>query len=192
MQDDHITRLNPAAIDATDFDMADDLMLALGETGLDGMSVYQERLVKKMGEMLAAAVARIDAIQAASGFQVSMLVTKAANHALAMRIHGATLRGDAGAGMLEDLCDAVMGRYAAFEPVAVQKPVVQKPAIPKDCLTVEEAMRMLKCRTLVELADMIGSTAKTCSRWRDEGHMREKASATVRALYRGMQVRAAA
>lgn len=170
---------------------ADEVMEELAAAGMHGMSTAQADLVVRMGRMLDFAGRKFSDL-AESGKDVAELVNKAANHALAMRIHGATLRGSAGADMLEDLCDAAMGRYVKFEPVTAQKPVVKQPAIPKGCLTVEDAMRMLNCKTLVELADMIGSTAKTCSRWRGEGHMREKASATVRALYRGMQARAAA
>lgn len=195
MQGDDNTRLNPATIDPTDFYRAEDLMQAMADTGLKELSAYQYRLVCKMGEMLDAAVRKLDAIEAAMGLTSTMLIHKAANHALAMRIHGATLRGVSGAEMLEDLCDAAMGRYVAdpeAKPEKKPKPVLVPDPVPPGCLTVEEALTMLGLNRFAQLAKSLKTSPSMITLWRNQGYIPLKKTAIVREIHSGMQVRAAA
>lgn len=89
-------------------EQADDLMQRMAAAGFSGMTGEQADIVVDMGRLLDFAARKFSRFTAR---QESDLVERAANHALAMRMHGATLRGVKGAEMLEDLADAVVGRY---------------------------------------------------------------------------------
>lgn len=193
MQANDNTRLNPAAIDAKDFDRADDLMKAMADAGFSGMTSHQRNLVCKMGEMLDAAVARLDAIHARAGFSVGVLTAKAANHALSMRMHGATLRGIPGAELLEDLCDAVLGRYVSENASAPKtpKPVLVPDPVPPGCLTVEEAMTMLGINRFAQLARSIGTSPSMITLWRNQGYLPPKKTKIMRDLASGVTQEAA-
>lgn len=180
--------INPGAVDATDFEMADPLMQAMADTGFEGMTAYQRNIVCKMAEMLDAAVKRLDAIGAKAGKDTGMLVTLASNHALMMRKHGTTLRGAKHAAMLEDLCDAIL---AAKRPIVVNESAEQKePAVsaitlpPSGCITVEQAMEALGLKTLTHLARVLGVTSGSISNWRKQGFIHWKQSQVVAELTR--------
>ena len=111
---------------------------------------------------------------------ITELANRAARHALAMRMHGATLRGPAGAALLEDLADALGGRY---------NPETDQGA-PEDEISVDEALRMLDLDTQVELARKLGVKPETVSMWRARGRIPCKNIKMIRRLYRGMQVAA--
>ncbi len=180
--------INPGAVDATDFEMADPLMQAMADTGFEGMTAYQRNVVCKMAEMLDAAVKRLDAIGACAGKDAGALITLASNHALMMRKHGTTLRGAKGAGLLEDLCDAVL---AAKKPIVlVEGTTQQEPAVsaislpPSGCITVEQAMEALGLKTLTHLAKILGVTSGSISGWRKQGYIHWKQSQVVAELTR--------
>ncbi len=180
--------INPGAVDATDFEMADPLMQAMADTGFEGMTAYQRNVVCKMAEMLDAAVKRLDAIGACAGKDTGALVTLASNHALMMRKHGTTLRGAKHAAMLEDLCDAIL---AAKRPIVVsesagqQEPVVTAITLPPSgCITVEQAMEALGLKTLTHLAKILGVTSGSISGWRKQGFIHWKQSQVVTELTR--------
>ena len=83
-------------------------MTEMAAAGFHGMSNAQADIVVRMGKLLDLAA------KALAGFEKTVtgqIIAKASNHALAMRMHGATLRGVAGAELLEDLCDAVIARH---------------------------------------------------------------------------------
>lgn len=191
MQNDDTTRLNPEAIDATDFDRAEELIAALGATTFT--TDYQYRLVKKAVQMLDAAISSLDAIHAAAGLPTDMLIIRASNHALAMRMHGATLRGVYGAEMVEDLCDAVMGRFVTTPKPAVVEAEKIPTTVPAGCLSVEEAMTILGLRTFTALAKALKTSSSMVTIWKNEkGYLPPAKSALVWELYRGKQVREAA
>lgn len=181
--------INPGAVDATDFEMADPLMQAMADTGFEGMTAYQRNVVCKMAEMLDAAVKRLDAIGACAGKDADALITLASNHALMMRKHGTTLRGAKHAAMLEDLCDAIL---AAKRPIVVaeKKTEQQEPAVtaitlpPSGCITVEQAMEALGLKTLTHLAKILGVTSGSISGWRKQGFIHWKQSQVVAELTR--------
>jgi len=181
--------INPAAVDATDFEMADPLMQAMADTGFEGMTAYQRNVVCKMAEMLDAAVNRLDAISACVGKDAGALITIASNRALMMRKHGAALRGAKHAAMLEDLCDAIL---AAKRPIVVAEKAVaqQEPAVtaitlpPYGCITVEQAMDALGLKTLTHLAKVLGVTSGSISNWRKQGYIHWKQSQIVAELTR--------
>lgn len=85
----------------------------------------------------------------------------------------------------EDLCDALGGRY---EPEDSD----DKAEKAKSHLTVDEAMRMLELRFQVELARMLEVKAEAVTQWKTRGYIPERKAKKIRALYRGMLVRAAA
>lgn len=185
MQDDDTTI-------STFAEAADDVMTELAAAGFHGMSTAQADLVVRMGKLLDFAARKFAAAIETGGRDD--LINRAANHALAMRVHGASLRGVPGAEMLEDLCDAAMGRYIPSpSSVAVQK---NEPApgcsIPPGCLTVEEALTMLGMNRFAQLARAIGTSPSMITMWRQKGHIPLKKSEMVRGVYRGMQARAAA
>lgn len=127
--------------------------------------------------------------------QVPDLISRARNHALAMRMHGATLRGPKGAAMLEELCDMVAGRITG--PVVMAEPVAKIPHEPgvfaPGCLTVDESMKMLNLTLRRDLANMIGRDPSVLTYWmRNKGCLPVKESEKVRELYRARQVRGAA
>lgn len=166
---------------------ADELMAALSSAGLHGMSAAQADLVVEMGKLLDFAARRFSFVARLPGPQARVLISKAANHALAMRAHGATLRGVPGAEMLEDLCDAALGRFVE----SVQKteqPEVADEAI--DYLTVEEAMTMLKLTRFNQLAYALGVSDSIIKRWRSNGFIHPKQVKKVRRIYSGMGVSA--
>ncbi len=165
---------------------ADELMTALSATGLRGMSAAQADLVVEMGKLLDFAARRFSFVARLPGPQARALISKAANHALAMRTHGATLRGVPGAEMLEDLCDAALGRFA--EAVKKTEPEVAGEEI--DHMTVEEAMTMLKLSRFNQLAYTLGVSDSIIKRWRSNGFIHPKQVKKIRALYRGMGVAA--
>lgn len=167
MQKDHSTRLNPDTIDHDDFDRADDLLMALGETGLEGINPYQLRLIGKIGEMLSAAVSLIDRAEQAAGCEVTMLVRKASNVALAMRTHGGTIRGAEGAALLEDLCDVATGRFISSATEG-QKDAKKAQKVAEG-MPVEEAMRMVCAETYSEFARMMKTSLVTIRNWRAKG-----------------------
>lgn len=185
MQDDDIT--------ISEFgEAADDVMTELAAAGFQGMSRAQADLVVRMGKLLDFAARKLAAVIEAGGR--NELINRTANHALAMRMHGATLRGVSGAELLEDLCDAVMGRYTSENAPAAnpEKPDLVPDPVPPGCLTVEEAMTLLGVNRFAQLARSIGTSSSMITFWRNKGHIPLKKSEVVREVYRGMQVRAAA
>jgi hypothetical protein len=159
---------------------ADDVMTELAAAGLHGMSTAQADLVVRMGKLLDFAARKFSAAIEAGGCD---LTARAANHALAMRIHGATLRGVSGAEMLEDLCDAVLGRYIADPaPVKKPKPILAPDPVPPGCLSVEQAMTMLGINRFAQLARSIGTSASMITLWRNQGYLPPKKTKIVRDL----------
>ena len=69
---------------------ADELMTALSATGLRGMSAAQADAVVEMGKLLDFAARRFSFVSRLPGPQAKAIINQAANHALAMRTHGAT------------------------------------------------------------------------------------------------------
>lgn len=165
---------------------ADELMTALSAAGLHGMSAAQADLVVEMGKLLDFAARRFSFVSRLPGPQAKAIINQAANHALAMRMHGATLRGVPGAEMLEDLCDAALGRFA--EAVKKTEPEVAGEEI--DHMTVDEAMTMLKLSRFNQLAYALGVSDSIIKRWRSNGFIHPKQVKKIRALYRGMGVAA--
>ena len=165
---------------------ADELMTALPATGLRGMSAAQADAVVEMGKLLDFAARRFSFVSRLPGPQARVLINQAANHALAMRMHGATLRGTAGAEMLEDLCDAALGRFAE----QAQKKVEEEKSEPVDYMTVEEAMTMLKLSRFNQLAYALDVSDSIIKRWRSNGFIHPRQVKKIRDLYRGMGVAA--
>jgi len=165
---------------------ADELMAALSAAGLHGMSAAQADLVVEMGKLLDFAARRFSFVSRLPGPQARVLINKAANHALAMRAHGATLRGVPGAEMLEDLCDAALGRFAE----AVQKNSEPEATDEIDYMTVEEAMAMLQLSRFNQLAYALGVSDSIIKRWRSNGFIHPRQVKKIRDLYRGMGVAA--
>lgn len=166
---------------------ADELMERISAMGMHGMSAAQADVVVEMGKLLDFAARRFSFVSRLPGPQARALISKAANHALAMRAHGATLRGVPGAEMLEDLCDAALGKFVE----AVQK--TEKPEVADDeidYMTVEEAMTMLKLSRFNQLAYALGVSDSIIKRWRSNGFIHPKQVKKIRALYRGMGVAA--
>ena len=162
---------------------ADELMTAMAAAGLHGMSAAQADLVVEMGKLLDFAARRFSFVARLPGPQARALISKAANHALAMRTHGATLRGPSGAEMIEDLCDIAMGRYIIEKPAAVEI-VVE----PEDLgMTVEEAMTMVKATSQRHFAALLECGSSTIKYWKNNGRIADWAKAKVETLYRGMQ-----
>lgn len=162
---------------------ADEVMEELAAAGLHGMSAAQADLVVRMGELLDFAARKLS-VRATESHD---LIGRAATHALAMRMHGATLRGLFGAILLEDLCDAVSGKY---EPEGL----VEDGDEPTDRMTVAEAMKMLGISKFEAFAVVINASVGSMTYWRTRknGIMPAKHVRIVQALYRGMQVREAA
>jgi len=171
MQGDHITNRSFG-------ELADDLMTELAAHGLHGMSKAQADMVVRMGKLLDWAARRLNADGA-----VGELADNAARLALAMRMHGATLRGAAGAALLEDMVDALGGRY---EPDSAEQE--EQKADPE--LSVDEAMKMLNLGTQADLARKLGIKPETITQWKARGGIPEKSIKMIRRLYRGMQVAA--
>lgn len=165
---------------------ADELMTALSASGLHGMSSAQADLVVEMGKMLDFAARRFSFVSRLPGPQAKAIINQAANHALAMRMHGATLRGTAGAEMLEDLCDAALGKFVE----QAQKKVEEEKTEPVDYMTVEEAMTMLKLSRFNQLAYALGVSDSIIKRWRSNGFIHPRQVKKIRDLYRGMGVAA--
>lgn len=165
---------------------ANELMTALSAAGLHGMSSAQADLVVEMGKMLDFAARRFSFVSRLPGPQARVLINKAANHALAMRAHGATLRGVPGAEMLEDLCDAALGCFVE----QAQKKVEEEKSEPVDYMTVEEAMTMLKLSRFNQLAYALGVSDSIIKRWRSNGFIHPRQVKKIRDLYRDMGVAA--
>ena len=182
MQNDHIT--------ISEFgEAADDVMTEMAAAGFHGMSDAQADIVVRMGKLLDKAAKIIGGIALpALPKESAQLINRAANHALAMRMHGATIRGAAGAALLEDLCDAAMGRQIEAAASAAIAAKVKE----EDRMTVEEAMTMLECQSYAGFAKMLECSDTTVKNWRSRGRLPGPWMDKVSALYRGMQVRAAA
>lgn len=161
---------------------ADEAMTEMAAAGMHGMTKAQADLVVRMGELLDFA-ARLMVVR---GTAAEALVERASNHALAMRMHGARLRGLPGAMLLEDLCDAVSGKY---EPEGL----VEDGEL-TDRMTVAEGMQMLGISKFEAFAATINATVGAMTYWRarKNGVMPAKHVKIVQALYRDMQVREAA
>lgn len=162
---------------------ADEVMEELAAAGMHGMSTAQADLVVRMGELLDFA-ARLMVVR---GTAAEALVERAGNHALAMRMHGATLRGLPGAMLLEDLCDAISGKYEPEGPIEDGDELT-------DRMTVAEGMKMLGISKFEAFAATINATVGAMTYWRTRkgGVMPAKHVKIVQTLYRGMQVREAA
>lgn len=162
---------------------ADEVMEELAATGMHGMSAAQADLVVRMGELLDFAARKLSVRASAAG----VLVERASNHALAMRMHGARLRGLPGAMLLEDLCDAIGGKYEPDGPIEDGDELT-------DRMTVAEAMTMLGISKFEAFAATISTTVGTMTYWRTKkgGVMPAKHVRIVQAIYRGMQAREAA
>lgn len=168
---------------------ADDVMTEMAAAGFGGMSEAQADIVVRMGKLLDKAAKVIGGIALpALPKESAQLINKAANHALAMRMHGATLRGASGAALLEDLCDAAMGRQIE----AAASAAIAAKAKEEDCMTVEEAMTMLECKTYADFFRLMDCSETIVKNWRSRGRLPGPWMDKVRALYRGMQVSAAA
>lgn len=182
MQNDHTTIFEIA-------EEADDVMTEMAAAGFHGMSDAQADIVARMTRLLDKAAKIIGGISLpALPKESAQMINKAANHALAMRMHGATLRGASGAALLEDLCDAAMGRQIEAAASAAIAAKVKE----GDRMTVEEAMTMLECQSYAGFAKILECSDTTVKNWRSRGRLPEPWTDKVRALYRGMQVRAAA
>lgn len=167
---------------------ADELMTALSATGLRGMSAAQADLVVEMGKLLDFAARRFESAQENAWPKMAAIINRAANHALAMRMHGATLRGVAGAEMIEDLCDIAIGHYIIEKPAVVE--IVVEPEEPG--MTVEEAMTMVKATSRRHFAALLECGSSTIKYWENNGRIADWAKVKAETLYRGMQVREAA
>lgn len=161
---------------------ADEVMEELAACGFHGMSAAQADLVVRMGELLDFA----SRLMVVRGAAAEALVERASNHALAMRMHGARLRGLPGAMLLEDLCDAISGKYEP-EGLAEDDELT-------DRMTVAEAMTMLGIQKFEAFAVAINASVGSMTYWRTRknGVMPAKHVKIVQQLYRGMQVREAA
>jgi len=161
---------------------ADEVMEELA-AGMHGMSTAQADLVVRMGELLDFAARKLSGRASAAG----ALIERAGNHALAMRMHGATLRGLAGAALLEDLCDVISGKYEPEGPIEDGDELT-------DRMTVADGMKMLGISKLEAFAAAINASVGAMTYWRakKKGVMPGKYVKTVQALYRGMQLREAA
>ena len=160
-------------------------MTEMAAAGFHGMSNAQADIVVRMGKLLDRAA------KALAGFEKTVtgqIIAKASNHALAMRMHGATLRGASGAALLEDLCDAAMGRQIEAAASAAIAAKVKE----GDRMTVEEAMTMLECQSYAGLAKILECSDTTVKNWRSRGRLPVPWMDKVSALYREMQVRSAA
>lgn len=166
---------------------ADELMERISAMGMHGMSAAQADVVVEMGKLLDFAARRFSFVSRLPGPQARVLINRAANHAMAMRTHGATLRGVPGAEMLEDLCDAALGKFV--EAVKkTEKPEVADEEI--DYMTVEEAMAMLKLTRFNQLAYTLGVSDSIIKRWRSNGFIHPRQVKKIRDMYRGMGVAA--
>jgi len=161
---------------------ADEVTEELAAAGMHGMTKAQADLVVRMGELLDFA----SRLMVVRGTAAEALVERAGNHALAMRMHGARLRGLPGAMLLEDLCDAISGKYAP-DGMAEDDELT-------DRMTVAEAMTMLGISKFEAFAAAINASVGAMTYWRakKKGVMPGKYVKTVQSLYRGMQVREAA
>lgn len=159
---------------------ADNLMMEMAQI-LGGMTPAQADKVVELGGLLDFA-ARQFQVAVDPGSHVGELVARAQNHALAMRLHGATMRGSVGAALLEDLCDAVSGRY---EPELPEPPVIKPdPAKP---MSVDEAMVMLECQKQLDLANLLDVAPGTVTQWKLRGGLPIKVAKRVRGIYRNMR-----
>lgn len=161
---------------------ADEVMEELAAAGFHGMSKAQADLVVRMGELLDFATRALSVRASAAG----ALIERASNHALAMRMHGSRLRGLPGAMLLEDLCDAISGKY---EPDGMAEDDELT-----DRMTVAEGMKMLGISKFEAFAATINATVGAMTYWRTRkgGVMPAKHVKIVQTLYRGMQAREAA
>lgn len=168
MQNDHTTIFEIA-------EEADDLMTEMAAAGFHGMSDAQADIVVRMGKLLDRAA------KALVGFEKTVtgqMVAKAANHALAMRMHGATLRGVAGAELLEDLCDAVIAKHLG-PPV----PLAVAAEVPED-MTVDDAMHLLRCDSFAALARSISCSMTSIKVWKRQGRITTPWANKIRRFYR--------
>ena len=87
MQNDHIT--------ISEFgEAADDVMTEMAAAGFHGMSDAQADIVVRMGKLLDKAAKIIGGISLpALPKESAQVINRAPNHALAMGMHGATIRG---------------------------------------------------------------------------------------------------
>jgi len=97
------------------------------------------------------------------------------------------LRGLPGAMLLEDLCDAIGGRYEPDGPIEDGDELT-------DRMTVAEGMTMLGISKFEAFAVAINASVGSMTYWRTKkgGVMPAKHVKIVQQLYRGMQVREAA
>lgn len=164
---------------------ADGVMQQLAGVGLHGMSNKQADLVVGMGRLLDRAVRELERVTEASGRNYAGLVQKAAHHALMMRAHGAILRGPRGAGLLEDLCDALL---AASKPKAAAKPAVASDPVPaiesvvkvirlpeSGTISVDYAVECFGC-DVGGIADILKIQTDTVRRWKRKGFIPWRAS----------------
>lgn len=167
---------------------ADDVMTEMTAAGCYGMTDAQADIVARMTRLLDKAAKIIGGV--VDSGETGKLINKAANHALAMRTHGATLRGVTGAEMLEDLCDAAIGRH--LQAVAAAALAAKAKTDIENRMTVEEAMTMLDCRSYASFSDILDCSLTTVKNWRSRGRVPADWADRVRIIYRGMKVRAAA
>jgi len=168
VQNDHTTIFEIA-------EEADDVMTEMAAAGFHGMSNAQADIVVRMGKLLDRAA------KALAGFEKTVtgqMIAKASNHALAMRMHGATLRGVAGAELLEDLCDAVIAKHLG-QPVTLA--VVAE--VPED-MTVDDAMHLLRCDSFAALARSINCSMTSIKFWRRQGRITTPWANKIRRFYR--------
>lgn len=161
-------------------EQAAELAALLSDVGISGMSKKQAvTMIKSMNllDRIAKTLGKFESTQTGE------LVAKAGNHALAMRIHSATIRGVAGAEMIENLCDAVIARHLNGNQPAV--------LVVAEDMTVGEGMIMLGCNSLAEFSRQLGCSLTSIQSWKAAGYMTKPWADKVRKLYRGQQVRAA-
>lgn len=170
-------------ITVSEFGEQADALMAKAAGILAGMRPDQADIVVQMGKMLDFASRKLGKLPD----DVKSLADKAANHALAMRMHGGTMRGPAGAEMLEDLCDAATGRYFAEAKSVPKTPV--KAERPAECYSIEEAMTALGVNTFTALAHQMKTTCSVVTRWKNNGgYLPISKSALVREILRTRRV----
>jgi len=165
-------------------EQADDLMTEMAAAGFHGMSDAQADIVVRMGRLLDRAARAIGSFEKT---KTGQMVAKASNHALAMRMHGSTLRGITGAEMLEDLCDAVLAKHLNNPPAPLDRVV----EIPED-MSVEDAMHLMRCDSFAALARELSVSMTSIKVWRRAGRITTPWANNIRRMYRSRMERAAA
>ena len=110
----------------------------------EGLTKEQKGMARELLALFEELQSRLSCIEQAAGLEPATLAKQAANYALAMRLHGATLRGPRGADLLESLSGALL--YARTEHK-------------REIRTAADAMFALGVTSMRQLADKIGVTS---------------------------------